>query len=76
MKYSIVSIVVAALFFGKFNSYPDGGQAEKKLPKDDETLIYDHPGDALLLKEGDMHPKMKGWSFYTAHEINDKDTKK
>lgn len=61
---------------GKFVPYPDGEDVERVLPKDDETLVYDNPGDALHLKKGDMHPKMKGWSFYTAHEFNDKDTKK
>ena len=61
---------------GRFVSYPDGGQVERKLPKDDETLVYDNPGSALLLKEGDMHPKIKNWHFYTAHEFNNKDTKK
>ncbi len=61
---------------GKFVPYPDGEDVERILPKDDETLVYDNPGDALHLKKGDMHPKMKGWSFYTAHEFNDKDTKK
>lgn len=61
---------------GKFVPYPDGEDVERVLPKDDETLVYDNPGDALRLKKGDMHPKMKGWSFYTAHEFNDKDTKK
>lgn len=48
----------------------------KTLPKDDETQVYDNPADALLLKAGDIHPKVKGWHFYTAHEFNDKDTKK
>ena len=61
---------------GKFVPYPDGEDVERILPKDDETLVYDNPEDALHLKKGDMHPKMKGWSFYTAHEFNDKDTKK
>lgn len=48
---------------GKFVPYPDGEDVERVLPKDDETLVYDNPGDALRLKKGDMHPKMKGWSF-------------
>jgi len=61
---------------GTFVAYPDGGPVERKLPKDDETLVYDNPGSVLLLKEGDVHPKVKGWHFYTAHEFNDKDTKK
>ena len=39
-------------------SYPDGGQAGRKLQKDDETLVYDHPADVLLLKEEDKHPKV------------------
>lgn len=28
-------------------SYPDGGQAGRKLQKDDETLVYDHPGGCV-----------------------------
>lgn len=61
---------------GKFVSYPDGGQVGRKSPKDDETLVYDNPGNVLCPKEGDVHPKVKGWYFYTAHEFNNKDTKK
>ena len=75
MKYSIVAIIAMAWLSGSL-SYPDGGQAGRKLQKDDETLVYDHPGDVLLLKEGDRHPKVDSWYFYTAHEFNGKDTKK
>lgn len=48
--------------------------AEKGLPKDDETLVYDRPGAPLKLKSGDNHPKVKGWRFFTAHEFLDCDT--
>lgn len=44
--------------------------------KDDETKVYPNPDEALKLKPGDSHPMLKGWSFYTAHEFLDKNTKK
>lgn len=44
-------------------------------PKDNEHLVYPRPDAALQLKVGDKHPKLKGWSFFTAHEFNDVDTK-
>lgn len=61
---------------GQFVPYPDGKQVDRQLPKDEETLVYDHPGDVLSLKVGDIHPKVKGWHFYTAHEFKDKDVKR
>ena len=48
--------------------------AVKGMPKDDETLVYDRPGAPLKLRPGDNHPKVKGWSFYTAHEFLNRDT--
>lgn len=68
--------LVAALLCGKAAAfYPDNVSAGL-LPKDDETLVYDHPEDKLCLKPGDNHPKLAGWTFYTAHEFNKKDTRK
>lgn len=48
--------------------------AEKGLPKDDETLVYNRPGAPLKLRGGENHPKVKGWRFFTAHEFLDRDT--
>lgn len=45
-----------------------------KLPENDETRVYDHPDSLLGLKPGDRHPKVEGWTFFTAHEFLDRDT--
>lgn len=43
------------------------------LPKNDESAVYGVPDAALSLKPGDVHPKVRGWKFFTAHEFLDRD---
>ena len=38
-------------------------------PKDDETLVYGQPDAPLTLKQGDPHPTVSGWHFFTANEF-------
>lgn len=63
--------------------------ADKVLPKDDETLVYNRPGAPLsvslglpatsgtpsAVKPGTRHPKLQGWNFFTAHEFLNRDTR-
>lgn len=44
------------------------------LPQDDERLVYQEPGAPLRVKPGEVHPGVKGWKFFTAHEFLDRDT--
>ena len=43
--------------------------------KDDESAVYPVPGAPLTLKVGDAHPSVDGWSFFTAHEFLERDTR-
>ena len=43
--------------------------------KDDESTVYPIPGAPLNLKVGDAHPSVDGWSFFTAHEFLERDTR-
>lgn len=47
--------------------------AQNKLPREDESLVYSEPSKLIKLKPGEQHPTQKGWYFYTAHEFKDKD---
>ena len=42
--------------------------------KDDESAVYPVPGAPLTLK-WDAHPSVDGWSFFTAHEFLERDTR-
>ena len=50
-------------------------QENRLLPKDDERLVYPNPDAPLTLQPGEAHPTQKGWTFYTAHEFLDRDTR-
>ena len=67
-------LLVCALMFGKGIAFSQ--ESAIPDPKDDEKLVYDDPGAKLTLNSGDLHPKIQGWRFYTAHEFNDKETRR
>lgn len=65
-RFTLFTTVVLAMSCFALN-------AQNKLPKEDEALVYPKPSESIKLKPGDQHPTQKGWYFYTAHEFRDKD---
>lgn len=61
---------------GEYVPYPNGTLVKRKMPKDNELLLYDHPEKEIRLVSGEPHPSMSNWYFYTAHEFKNKDTYK